>query len=53
MSAKFTASQAIELEFTFDGIVPNKLNGYGSVLTNKLVLISSDSQQQFDLIQGL
>ena len=46
----FTASQPIKLEFKFVGFVPNDINGYGLVLTNKLVSISSDGQLQFDLI---
>ena len=46
----FTASQPIKLEFKFDGIVLNDVNGYALVLTNKLVSISSDGQRHFDLI---
>ena len=46
----YTASQPIKLEFNFDGIVPNDVNGYALVLTNKLFSISSDGQRHFDLI---
>ena len=46
----YTASQLIEVQFKFDGVVPNNVNGYALVLTNKLVSISSDGQRHFDLI---
>ena len=46
----YTASQPIKVEFKFDGVVPNNINGYALVLTNKLVSISSDGQRHFDLI---
>ena len=46
----FTNSQPIKVEFKFDGVVPNDINGYALVLTNKLVSISSDGQRHFDLI---
>ena len=46
----YTASQPIKVEFKFDGVVPNNVNGYALVLTNKLVSISSDGQPHFDLI---
>ena len=46
----FTASQPIKVEFKFDGIVPNAVNRYALVLTNKLVSISSDGQRHFDLV---
>ena len=46
----FTASQPIKLEFIFNKFVPNDINGYALVLTNKLVSISSDGQRHFDLI---
>ena len=46
----YTASQPIKVEFKFDGVVPNDVNGYALVLTNKLVSISSDGQRHFDLI---
>ena len=46
----FTASQPLEVEFKFDGVVPNDINGYAWVLTNNLVSVSSDGQSHFDLI---
>ena len=46
----FTNSQPIKVEFKFDGVVLNDINGYALVLTNKLVSISSDGQRHFDLI---
>ena len=46
----FTASQPVEVEFKFDGVVPNDKNGYALVLTNSLVSISSDGHRHFDLI---
>ena len=46
----FPASQPIKVEFKIDGVVPNDINGYGLVLTNKLVSVSSDGQSHFDLI---
>ena len=46
----FTNSQPIKVEFKFDGVVPNDINEYALVLTNKLVSISSDGQRHFDLI---
>ena len=46
----YTASQPIKVEFEFDGVVPNNINGYALVLTNKLVSISLDGQRHFDLI---
>ena len=46
----YTASQTIKVEFKFDGVVTNNVNGYALVLTNKLVSISSDGQAHFDLI---
>ena len=46
----YTASQPIKVEFKFDGVVPNDINGYALALTNKLVSISSDGQRHFDLI---
>ena len=38
----FRNSQPNKGEFIFNGIVPNDVNGYALVLTNKLVSISSD-----------
>ena len=46
----FTNSQPSKVEFKFEGVVPNDINGYALVLTNKLVSISSDGQRHFDLI---
>ena len=46
----FTSPQSIKVEFKFEGVVPNDINGYALVLTNKLVSISSDGQRHFDLI---
>ena len=39
---KFTNSQPIKMEFKFDGVVPNDINGYALVLTKKLISIRSD-----------
>ena len=47
---KFTASQPIKFEFSFDGVVPSDINGYALVKMNKLVSISSDGQRYFNLI---
>ena len=49
----FTASQQIKTEFKIDWVVPNDVNGYALVLTNKLVSASSDGQRQFHLIYVL
>ena len=46
----YTASQPIKGEYKFNRVVPNDVNGYALVLTNKLVYISSDGQRHFDLI---
>ena len=46
----YTASQPIKLEFKYDGVVPNGINGYALVLTNKLITISNDGQRHCDLI---
>ena len=45
-----TNSQAIKVEFKFDGVVPNDINGYALVLTNKIFSISNDGQRHFDLM---
>ena len=45
----FTASQPIRVQFEFR-VVPNDINGFALVLTNKLVSISSDGQRHSDLI---
>ena len=46
----YTASQPIKVVFIFSGVVPNDINGYALVVTNKLVSTSSDGQRHFDLI---
>ena len=46
----YTASQPIKVEYKFDGVVPNNVNRYAVVLTNKSVSITSDGQRHFDLI---
>ena len=46
----FTNSQSIKVEFKFDGVVPNGINGYALVLTYKLLSINSDGQRHFDSI---
>ena len=45
----FESSQPIKVEFKFDGVVPAGIYGYGLLLTNKLIFISSDGQRMFDL----
>ena len=47
---KFETAQPIELEFNFFEDVPAWIHGYALVITNKLVSISSDGQQHFELI---
>ena len=47
---QFTASQPIQVELKFDGVVSKDINGYALVLTNKLVSVCSDGQRHFDLI---
>ena len=46
----FTAFQPFKVEFKFDGIVSNVINGYDLVLKNKLVGIGSVGQCDFDLV---
>ena len=46
----FTASQSSKVKFEYHGVVPNDLNGYSLVLTNKLVSVISDGQRHFYLI---
>ena len=46
----YTTSQSIKVEYKFDRLVPNNVNGFALVLTNKLVSLSSDGQRHFDLI---
>ena len=45
----FSASQPLKVKFKFDGVAPNEMNGYASVLTAKLFFIRSDGQRYFDL----
>ena len=45
----YTASQPIKVEIKFNAVVPNDVNEYALVLTNKLVSTSSDGQRHFDL----
>ena len=47
----FTDSQPFKVEFEFDGVNPNDVNGYAPVLNIKLVSLSSDGQRHFDIIQ--
>ena len=44
-----TPSQPNKVEYEFDGVVLNDINGYALVLTIKLVSISSHGQRHFDL----
>ena len=46
----FGSAQSVKVEFKFTGNVPEILNSYALVLTNKVISISSDGQTQFDLI---
>ena len=46
----FTASQPINVEFKFDGAVPNDINGCALVLKNNVVSNSSDGQRHFNLL---
>ena len=46
----FTIFQPIKVEFKFEGVVPNDIDGYALVSTTKLVSVSSDGQRHFDLI---
>ena len=50
ISTKFHSFPTIKDEFKFDGDVLNDINGYGPVLTNKLVSVGSDGQKHFILI---
>ena len=45
----FTAAETIKVEFKFSAYVPAGVYGYVSVLTNKLISISSDGKRHFDL----
>ena len=45
----FEGGQSVKAEFKFDGVIPVGIYGYGLVLTNRLINISSDGQRMFDL----
>ena len=45
----FESSQPIKVEFKFDEVIQAGIYGYGLVLTNRLISISSDGQRMFDL----
>ena len=45
----FEGGQSVKVEFIFDGVVPGGIFGYGLVLTNRLISISSGGQRRFDL----
>ena len=45
----FGSAQSIIVELKFSGKVPDNINGYALVLTNKLISTSSDGQRQFDI----
>ena len=47
----FESGQSVKLEFIFDGVILAGIYGYGLVLTNRLVSVSSDGQRMFDLNQ--
>ena len=46
----FENAQPVKVEFKFSENIPAGIYGYGLVLTNKLISISSDGQRMFDLI---
>ena len=46
----FGSAQPIKLEFKFDGVIPAGIYGCASVLTNKLISISSNGQRHFDIL---
>ena len=46
----FAAAQPIKVEFNFDAVLPNDINGYALVLTTKLLSMSSDGQRHLDPI---
>ena len=46
----FTAGQPFKVEYKFDGVVLNEVNGYALVLKKKLRSVISDEQRHFDLI---
>ena len=43
----FLCSQPIKVEFEFDEVLLNDINGYALVLTSKLVRVGSDGQRHF------
>ena len=45
-----TVAQPNKVEIKLDGVVPNDMNAFALVLTNKLVSVSSHGQRHFDLI---
>ena len=45
----FESSQPIKVEFKFNGAIPAGIYGYALVLTNRLIIKSSDGQRMFDL----
>ena len=45
----FETGQSVKVEFKFDKIIPAGIYGYALVLTNRLVIVSSDGQRMFDL----
>ena len=46
----FENAQPVKVELKFSETFPNGIYGYGLVLTNKLISISSDGQRVFDLV---
>ena len=46
----FENSQPIKAQFKFDGVVPAGIYGYGLVLIDNKISISSNGQRHFDLI---
>ena len=45
---KFERAPPVKVEIQFDGVVPNDINGYASVLSNKLGSITNDVSRHFD-----
>ena len=43
---KFTATQRVNVDFKFDGVVSKVINGYALVLTNELVSICNDGKRK-------
>ena len=46
----FGSAQSIKVEFKFGANIPENINGYASVLLNKLISLTSAGQKQFDSI---